>query len=103
VSLSADTVLVQDSEPVPQTVDEEVVVLSLRAGSYFGFGRVGSEIWQMLAQPRRVGAVCDELMQRYEVDADTLRRDVTGFLQTLIERRLVRVADATQAPATRAP
>jgi coenzyme PQQ synthesis protein D (PqqD) len=98
VNLIADTVLVQDSEPIPATVDEEVVVLSLRAGAYFGFGRIGSEIWAMLAKPRRVGAICDELAQQYDVDADTLTRDVTNFLQMLIERRLLRIVEVKSAP-----
>jgi hypothetical protein len=93
VTVTADTILVQDSEPIPATVDEEVVVLSVRAGAYFGFNRVGTEIWNMLTEPRRVGQILDSLSQAHDVDADTMTRDVTRFLQDLIERRLVRVID----------
>ena len=93
MNVTVDTVLVRDSEPVPATVDDDVVVLSLRAGAYFGFNRVGSEIWNMLAQPRRVGEILDTLAQSHDVDADTMTRDVSQFLQTLIERRLARVVD----------
>ena len=45
VAVTADTILVRDNEPMPTTVDEEVVVLSVRAGAYFGFNRIGTEIW----------------------------------------------------------
>jgi len=97
VAVTIDTVLVRDSEPMPTTVDDEVVVLSVRAGAYFGFNRIGSEIWNMLAEPRRVGQILDTLAQSHEVDLDTMTRDVTQFLQTLIERRLVRVVDSKES------
>lgn len=93
MTVTVDTILARDSEPIPATVGEEVVVLSIRAGSYFGFNRVGTEIWNMLAEPRRVDQIFDALSQLHDVDAETMIRDVTPFLQTLIERRLVRVVD----------
>jgi hypothetical protein len=91
VTVTVDTVLVQDSEPIPATVDQEVVLLSLRAGNYFGFNRVGSEIWNMLTEPRRVSDILDTLGKSHDVEADIMTRDVTTFLQTLIDRGLVRV------------
>ena len=97
VTVTVDTVLVRDSEPMPTTVDEEVVVLSVRAGAYFGFNLIGSEIWNMLSEPRRVGEIFDTLAQSHEVDRDTMTRDVTQFLQTLIERRLVRVVESKES------
>jgi hypothetical protein len=98
VSVTVDTVLVQDSEPIPATVDDEVVLLSVRAGNYFGLNRVGSEIWNMLTEPRRVGDIFETLAQSHDVDADTMTRDVTAFLDTLIERGLVRVVPPGKAP-----
>lgn len=97
MTVTVDTVLVQDSEPIPATVDEEVVLLSIRAGNYFGFNRVGTEIWGMLSEPRRVGDILNSLGKAHDVDTDTMTRDVTKFLQTLIDRGLVRVID----PGTR--
>jgi hypothetical protein len=98
VTVTVDTVLVQDSEPIPATVDEEVVLLSVRAGNYFGFNRVGTEIWNMLTAPRRVGDILDSLAKAHDVDTDTMTRDVTAFLQTLIDRGLVKVINAGKSP-----
>lgn len=72
-------------------VDGNVVVLSIRAGSYFDFNRVGSEIWTLLGEPQRVTRILDVLGQNYDVDRDTLTRDVVVFLQNLVEARLVSV------------
>ena len=66
--ISADTIVMRDSEPIDTTVDDEVVMLSVRAGAYFGLNGVGSEIWSML---RRAAAcrrpLCAALASRYEV------------------------------------
>jgi hypothetical protein len=94
LSVTIDTVLVQDTEPSATDLDGDVVVLSVRAGAYFGFDSVATEIWNMLAQPRQVGQIFESLLQRHDVDAETLARDVTPFLQTLIENRLVRLIES---------
>jgi hypothetical protein len=91
--ISADTIVMQDSEPVAATVDDEIVMLSVRAGAYFGLEGVGSEIWNMLAEPHRVGDLCQTLSERYEVDPRTLDREVSSFLQALLDRGLLRVVD----------
>jgi hypothetical protein len=93
VSVTIDSVLVQDQEPRAADLDGGVVVLSVSAGSYFGFNRVATEIWHMLAAPCRVGQIFEALTQHHDVDAETLSRDVTPFLQTLIAHRLVRVLE----------
>jgi hypothetical protein len=89
--VTVDSVLVQDREPTAVDVDGRIVVLSVRAGSYFDLNRVATEIWCMLAEPCRVSEIYRSLSQLHDVDADTLARDVTPFLQTLMTHRLIRV------------
>jgi hypothetical protein len=89
--MTIDTILVQESEPISATVQGNIVLLSIRAGAYFRFNKVGAQIWNMLVEPRRVGDICDRLAQSNEVDVDTMTRDVAKFLEALINRQLVRV------------
>jgi len=89
--VTIDSILVQDNEPTAADVDGRVVVLSVRAGSYFDFNRVATEIWCMLTEPRRVSEIFHSLSRRHDVDAETMARDVTPFLQTLVTHRLIRV------------
>ena len=95
--VTIDSVLVQSSEPKAAAFDGSVVVLSVRAGAYFGFNRAAGEIWQMLAKPCRVGRIVDALCESHDVDRQTAIRDVTPFLQTLLEQKLVRVSDPVEA------
>jgi len=97
VSLSTDSVLVRDQEPCAAVLAGGTVLLSLREGAYFGFNGVASEIWDMLAAPRRVAEIFAALKASHEVDADTLTRDVTPFLQELIDQRLLLIVEPSEA------
>jgi coenzyme PQQ synthesis protein D (PqqD) len=96
LNVTIDSVLVRESELKAAELDGSIVLLSVRAGAYFSFNRVASEIWTILAEPCRVGGIFDRLVQSHEVDAQTLARDVTPFLQELLAHRLVRLIDPAQ-------
>jgi hypothetical protein len=97
MKVCSDSVVVQESEPIAAEVDGEVVMLSERGGAYFGLDDIGSEIWHLLKEPRRVGDLCQVLAQRYDADAETLNRDVVSFLDQLLARGLLRVVEEPEA------
>jgi len=91
LSVTIDSILVQDPKLAAANVDGRTVILSLDAGAYFDFNRVATEIWGMLARPCSVSEIFRCLSKLHGVDKETLTRDVTPFLQTLVEQRLARV------------
>ena len=93
MSVTADTILVRDSEPAFVTLEDKAVLLSVRRGSYFSLNKVGTQIWNMLVEPRRVGDIFDVLVQTHDADAGTMTGEVAEFLETLLRRQLVRVVD----------
>jgi len=94
LSITVASVHVREKELAVADVDGRTVVLSLAAGSYFDFNRVATEIWDMLAEPCRVGEIFRHLSDQHDVDAATVARDVTPFLQTLVNEQLVQVLAA---------
>jgi hypothetical protein len=91
--VTVESFLVRDNEPVGADLDGGSVVLSVRAGAYFSFNPMASEIWQMLAEPRWVGQILALLSECYDADKQTIAQDLTPFLQALVDHRLVRVID----------
>jgi hypothetical protein len=71
-----DTILVQDDEAAS-------VMLGDRA---------------VLAAPRRIGDIFDTLCQTHNAGMDVIQRDVTAFLRTLIDKKLVRVIRRRDLP-----
>lgn len=93
LKLSSNIILIRNCGTPSVMLDEGIVALGLRSGSYFNFNRIGSEIWGMLDEPCEVGQLIDTLLQLHDVERDVLKQDVTAFLQELIENNLVLVID----------
>jgi hypothetical protein len=73
-------------------MDDEVVILSVERGSYFGLDEIGSEIWHRLETPVRVEALCDALVAKYDADRSIIERDVLALLERLVAEGLITVA-----------
>jgi Coenzyme PQQ synthesis protein D (PqqD) len=67
-----------------QQVDGEVVVLDAAAGEYRGLNDVGSQMWLVLEAAPDVATACTRLCELYEVDEETLRRDLAAFIEQLV-------------------
>jgi hypothetical protein len=88
--VTIDSVLVRDQYLAATDLGGQIVVLNVHTDTYVSLNAVASDIWTMLSEPRRVGDIFEFLLQRHDVDDETLSRDVLPFLQHMIERRLVR-------------
>jgi hypothetical protein len=87
------TVVARNDEPVAIDVDETIVMMSILQGKYYGLDEIGTRIWELIAEPRSIGAVCATLLQEFDVDEETCRRDVLDFVRELAGEKLVRVVD----------
>ena len=76
-------------------IDEEAVVLNLESGTYFGLNRVATRAWGLLAEGRSFGDTLLELEREFDVEADTLERDVRAWLQSVVDKGLLQHRDAS--------
>ena len=87
--LSLTSLVRWSDDQLAATVDQEIVILSVERGSYYGLDDIGSEIWQQMAMPVAVGALCDALATKYDADRATIEHDVLTLLETLVAEGLV--------------
>lgn len=78
-------------------LEGEAVILNLATGTYFGLDRVGTRIWQLIAEDGRVEKIVDAMLAEYQVDEGQLRRDLHEVIGRLREKGLITV-DAREAP-----
>lgn len=72
-----------------QEVDGEVVLLNMATQRYLGLNRVGSEIWNQLAEHGDAEKASTWVAQRYSIGADTAERDVRTLVGDLLAAGLI--------------
>jgi len=80
----ADTVFAQE-------VDDEMVILDMESENYFGLDEVGTSIWQAMQEHGTLQDVFDALLEQYDVEPEVLEKDLSDFVEKLLESGLVEV------------
>ena len=87
--MDLDTRLTIPPQVMSRLVGDETVLLDLASGIYFGLDNVGKVIWESVSEGMTLAETADEIVARYDVDADQAHVDVLEFATTLLERGLL--------------
>ena len=88
-ALAADAHIARAEGVVASDVNGEVVILSIEAGHFFHLNATGSRIWNLLNAPMTVAALSAAVGERFAVGADECRRDVTEFVEGMLDKGLL--------------
>ncbi|MDZ4767922.1 MAG: PqqD family peptide modification chaperone [Chloroflexota bacterium] len=89
--IALDSQIVVSNQQISADMPEEMVILSLKDGVYYGLDAVGSFIWQHIQSPQSVSTVIEALVQEYDVTMDEARGDTLQLLSHLQTMGLVEV------------
>lgn len=74
---------------ISRSVGDEVVLLDLQTGLYFGVDPVGRRIWELAADGRSLGEIVDALLAEFDVERPAAEADVLAFASLLVDRGLL--------------
>jgi hypothetical protein len=94
MTIDMTTCLVRDSSLTTAPVDQDLVVLSLASNQYIALDAIGRRVWELLATPQRVEALCAQLGEEFDGAPEQIAADLVTFLDELMRARMVHVADA---------
>ncbi len=89
--LTMNNVIAQGDDQVSTVVDGKAVLMSVDNGKYYNMEEVATRIWSLIETPMAVGAVCDQMVQEFEVERAVCETDVLELLTKLLENGLIRV------------
>jgi len=90
-TLSPSVVVVATSSQVACPLAGELVILELNTGKYYGLNRVGTRIWNLIQEPRRVSDILNIILNEYDVEPDRCERDLSALLQDLATHGLMEI------------
>jgi hypothetical protein len=77
------------AQVMARRVADEVVLLDLASGNYFGLDAVGARAWQLLTEGKGPAEACDMLLAEYEVTRERLEDDIARLLAELRQAGLL--------------
>jgi hypothetical protein len=76
-------------------IEDELVALNLETSFYYGVDGIGTQIWRLLIDENMtIAEACGKLLDEYEVEAETCRREVRAFVEQLINAKLLETVAA---------
>ena len=88
-TLSLDRTVRVSDNTIFRELAGEAVLLQLEDGMYFGLDRVGTRLWQLIAERGRLREVFDGAREEFDVDGGTLEKDLLTLVGNLARKNLV--------------
>lgn len=89
--LTPSSIISVTKEAVHCDVEDEVVILSMKDGIYYGLNPVGAFIWNQIQKPKKVGEIRDSILEEFDVSKDECESDLFELLNELMENKLIEV------------
>ena len=91
------TVALSDTVRIPQRVTfrrvrDEMALLNLDTGVYFGLDEIGARMWELVVEHGRLQVVAERMDEEYAVDPARLRQDLLHMVDELIAKQLLEIA-----------
>ena len=96
-ALTHETIICRSDALLSTSLGDDVVMMDVEQGAYYGLEEVAARIWALTEQPASVGSLCDRLVAEYQVAPEQCQREVLSFVAELLNRNIVRIHTQTGA------
>lgn len=91
MKLSKSSIIKVSKEAVHCDVEDEVVILGMKDGVYYGLNPVGAFIWSQIQEPRRIEEIRDLILEEFDVGKEKCEADLMELLEDLLDHSLIEV------------
>ncbi len=71
--------------------DGESVFLNMENETYYGLDSIGTDMWKALTSSDSINDAFDKLIDEYEIDKDTLKKDFDELVEKFLKNGLVEI------------
>ena len=91
--VSNGAIVIAAKDHLSCSVAEEVVLLQLKSGMYYGLNEMGARIWNLLREPRTVEQIRAVILGEYAVEPDRFDNDLMNWFQQMADEKLIEIKD----------
>jgi hypothetical protein len=92
--LTLNSIIQRDPTVAAAAAGQELIMVSVSSGYYYGLSDVARAIWDAIGRPKRISDLVDELTASYRIDSSSCEEQTLSFLQDLLDEGLLQVKDA---------
>ena len=96
-NLPLHATLKQNSDIFFNEIDNEVVMLNVEKGKYYGMNPVATDIWKRLETAMTIKSLLDVLANSYDISLEQCENDVMPFIKQLIDNGLIEIVETVNA------
>ena len=96
-NLAPTTTIVAIANQASVDLDDEVAILNLKTGVYFGLNEVGAWVWLQIQQPRTVAEIAAAVVDEFDVTPERCQIDLQNLLRELDQHQLIQIHAAGPA------
>ena len=84
-NISLQQTIQRNESFIEAPIDNDIVLMSIENGKYYGLDAVASRVWTLLEQPISLQEVIDTLMQEYDVEREQCEAEMWVFIEHLFD------------------
>lgn len=96
--------MIKNTSIVARTKDQvscdlagEAVILGLNKSEYYGLNDVGTIIWNLIQEPKKVSEVVELILNEYDAENEKCEKDIISLLNEMEKNNLLEVVNETIA------
>jgi hypothetical protein len=87
--VTLQSIIARNPEIIHSAMDDEVVMMSVDQGLFFGIDKIGAHIWNLLETPVKVEDLIGQLVDCYDVEQEQCEQDTLLFLNEMLHKQVI--------------
>lgn len=88
-----ESMITANPDVASQRLGDELILLHLRDGVYYGLDAVGARMWELITELGAFEQICAAILQEYDVPSEQAETDLASLIAELQNLRLVDVSN----------
>ena len=89
--LNVNSTVQRHPDVIAAEAGDDIVMVSIEKGYYYGVSNVGREIWESIEHPVKVSDLIDHFVQTFDVERSLCEQETLSFLEDLLRENLLQV------------
>ena len=92
-TVTLQSVISRNPVIIHSAMDDEVVMMSVDQGLFFGVDKIGTHIWNILETPAKVEELIEKLVDHYDVEPELCKNDTLLFLNDMLLKKVILIEE----------